>query len=127
MPSIEPRDAFLLILGRYARLVESRVGGMFEHRLCEAFVVVDGSVSDELDLRHARDGFEVWVEDGFLLGAGFVVPVAVALAGWVESLEGVFRGGFCSSNRLGVYKLTFVSAYCCSGVRSVSRNKRAPC
>lgn len=90
-------------------------------------MVVDGSVTDELDLRNARDGFEVWVEDGFLLGAGFVVPVAVALAGWVESLEGGFRGGFCFSNRLGVYKLTFVSAYCCSGVRSVSRNKRAPC
>lgn len=86
MPAVEAREV-VLFRGRDDGLVECGVGGVFQFRGGEAFVVVDCAVADELDLRDAGDGLEVGVEDGFLGAFGFVVAVAVALGGGVESLE----------------------------------------
>lgn len=49
-------------------------------------MVVDGAVSDELDLGLTWNGLQVGVQDGPLGLAGLVVPVTVALARGVESL-----------------------------------------
>lgn len=43
--------------------MEGGVVGVFEFGFGKAFVVVDSSITDELDLRLTRDSFKVWVED----------------------------------------------------------------
>lgn len=67
-------------------LVEGTVVRVLELGLSQAFVVVDGAVADELDLRLTRNGFQVGVQDGPLGLAGLVVSVTVALARGVEGL-----------------------------------------
>ena len=47
-------------------------------------MVADGAVANELYLRDAWDGLEVWMEDGLLGGLGLVVAVAVGLGGGVK-------------------------------------------
>jgi hypothetical protein len=86
VPAVEARDAGCVVCGRDGGLVEGGVGGVFERGGREALVVVDGAVADELDLRDARDGLEVWVEDGLVVGLCLVVAVAVGLGGGVERL-----------------------------------------
>jgi len=77
MPSVKACDAFCLISGSDGRLVECGVGRVFERRALQTLVIVDGSVADELYLRYARDGLEVWMEDGFLGRLGLVVPMPI--------------------------------------------------
>ena len=61
MPAIEARHACCFIGRRYGALVEGGMGRVFEHCGIDALVIVDGAVADELYLRNARDGLEVWV------------------------------------------------------------------
>jgi len=63
VPAVEAGDAGCRVGGGDDRLVEGGVGGMLERGALEALVIVDGAVADELHLRHARDGFEVRMED----------------------------------------------------------------
>ena len=86
VPAVEAGDAGCVVRGRDGGLVEGGVGGVFERGGREALVVVDGAVADELDLGDARDGLEVWVEDGLVVGLGLVVAVAVGLGGGIERL-----------------------------------------
>jgi hypothetical protein len=74
VPAVEARnDAVGLVGDRDGRLVEGRVGRVFERGGREALVVVDGAIADldELDLGHARVRREVRVEDGFHGRLGF--------------------------------------------------------
>ena len=77
VPAIEARYSCCFVGGRDGRLVECGVGRMFERGALEALVVVHRAVADELYLRHARDGLEVWMEDGPIGRLGLVVPMAV--------------------------------------------------
>ena len=55
------------------------MAGMFEFGFGETFVVVNCTVTDELYLRNAGDGFEVGVKDRLLRTASLVVSVSIAL------------------------------------------------
>lgn len=52
---------------------------MFKLGFGEAFVVVDHSIADELDLWDAGDSFKVWVENGFLGAFCLIVSMSVVL------------------------------------------------
>jgi len=123
VPAVEPCYSIGFVLWGDAGFVECRVAWVFEFGFRESFVVVYSPVADELDLGYSRDGFEIGVEDGFLGAPGLVVPVAVAFGFRIECLKFIlgiiaYIDGSC---------ITFVNAYCCSGVRTTSRNKRASC
>ena len=64
MPSVETCDALFFVFGRDGRLVESSVGRMFERCALQALVIMHRAIPDELYLRYARDGLEVWMEYG---------------------------------------------------------------
>ena len=87
MPTIETSVALLLVLGGDTCFVEGGVGGVFQLHLVEALVIIHDAVTDELDLRYARNGLEVRVEDGFDFLSGLVVAVTIALTGWVKCLK----------------------------------------
>lgn len=53
--------------------------GMLEFSLGKSFVVVDGTVTDELDLRLTRDGLEIGVQDRLLGALSFIISVSVGL------------------------------------------------
>ena len=55
-------------------------------RRSRRIMVADGAVANELYLRDAWDGLEVWMKDGLLGGLGLVVAVAVGLGGGVKHL-----------------------------------------
>jgi len=82
VPPVETRDSVGCILFRDAGLVEGDVVGMLELGFGEAFVVVHGAISDKLDLRLARDGLEVGMEDRLFGTLRFIVPVSVGLS-WI--------------------------------------------
>jgi hypothetical protein len=67
--------------------MERLVMRVLEFGLGETLVVVNRSVANELHLRHAWDGFEIWMKNGFLCLAGLVVSMAVALRERVKSLR----------------------------------------
>ena len=77
VPAVEARDAGVLVGGRDGRLVEGSMVGVLERRGLEALVIVDGAVADELHLRHARDRFEIWMQDGFLGGLCLVIAMSI--------------------------------------------------
>ena len=54
--------------------------------LSETLVIINGAVSDELDLRDARDGLEIGMENRLLGVARLVVSVAIALGLRVKGL-----------------------------------------
>ena len=88
MPAVEPCDAVCLFLGRDGCLVECGVGRMFERCALEALVIVHRAIADdELYLRHARDGLEVWMEDGPFGRLGLVIPMPIRFGRWVECLR----------------------------------------
>ena len=60
---------------------------MLELSLRETLVVVHHAISDELDLRLARDRLQVRMKDRLLRLAGLVVPVSVVLRRWIERLR----------------------------------------
>ena len=66
--------------------MEGLVMGMFELCLCEALVVVDGAIADELNLGDAGNRLEIWMEDRLLRLARLVIPVTIALGLWIERL-----------------------------------------
>lgn len=59
---------------------------MFELGFSKTFVVVDCPISYQLNLRNARDGFEIGMEDGLFVGFGSVVAVAVVLRMGIKGL-----------------------------------------
>ena len=59
VPAVEARDAGGLVGGRDDRLVKGCVGSGPECDALDAFVVIDGAITDKLHLRHARDGYQV--------------------------------------------------------------------
>ena len=68
------------------RLVPRVMRGVFELHFWEALVVVDGAVSDELDLRDARKPSESAIEYVLFVLLDLVVPVPEILSGWIECL-----------------------------------------
>ncbi len=60
---------------------------VFQLRLSETFVVVDNSVTDELDLRDTRDRLEVGMQDRFLRALCFVIAVTIILGFRIKGLE----------------------------------------
>ena len=50
-------------------------------------MIIDHAVADELDLRNARDGLQVRMQDGRLGRPDLVVAVTVALTRRVECLS----------------------------------------
>lgn len=87
VPSIEAGVAFGGVLWGNLGLVETGVLRVFQLGFTETFVVVNGTVSDELNLRNSRDSLEVRVENRFAVLLGFVIAVAVGITLRIESLE----------------------------------------
>ena len=58
-------------------------------QLCfrETFVVVNGTVSDQLNLGDSRDRLEVWVKDRLGILLGLVVAVTVGITLEIKRLE----------------------------------------
>ena len=79
VPSVEAGVALGFVFLGDAGFVERGVRGVFEGGDVEAFVVGHCAVADELNLAHARDGLEVWVEYRLCGGFGLVVAMPVAL------------------------------------------------
>lgn len=103
MPPVEAGVTFRRVLRGDLSLVETGVLRVLQLCFGESFVVVDGTISDELDLRNSRDRLEVGVKDRFGVLLGFVVAVTVGITLRVESLdeEGVMStksGGSLSSS-----------------------------
>lgn len=72
---------------------------VLELSLCEAFVVVDGAIADELHLRDTWDGLEIRVEDRLLCVTGLVIAMAIVLRAGVKGLSAwtsVKRGQVCA-------------------------------
>ena len=63
VPSIEAGVTFGSVLWRNFGLVKAGVLRVLQLGFSKTFVIVNGTISDELDLRHSRDCFEVGVED----------------------------------------------------------------
>lgn len=124
MPAVEACYALGFVLWGDTGLVKGRVTWMFQLSFSQPFVVVYSPIADKLDLRDSGNGLEVGVKDRFLGTPGLVVPVAVALGLGIECLRSVVRIFAYIS---GSCRITLVKAYCCSGVRTTSRNKRASC
>ena len=87
MPSVEAGVTFGRVLRGDLGLVETRVLGVLQLGFCKTLVVVDGTVSDELNLRNSRNCLEVRVEDRLGVLFSFVVAVTVGIALRVESLD----------------------------------------
>jgi hypothetical protein len=60
--------------------------------------LTDGAVANELYLRDAWDGLEVWMKDGLFGGLGLVVALAVGLGG---ACGGIDSGELCAICALG--------------------------
>ena len=89
MPSVETGIALGFVFLGDAGFVESRVGGVFEGGGSEPLVICHGTVADELNLGHARDGLEIRMKDRLLCGLSLVVAVPITLGLRIESLKGV--------------------------------------
>jgi hypothetical protein len=63
VPSVETGVTFGSVLWGNLGLVETRVLRVLQLGFSETFVVVDSTVSDQLNLRDSRDRLEVWVKD----------------------------------------------------------------
>jgi hypothetical protein len=63
VPTVEASETFGSVLWGNLGLVETRMLGVLQLGLGEAFVVVDSTVSDQLNLGDSRDGLEVRVKD----------------------------------------------------------------
>lgn len=87
VPSIEAGVAFGGVLGGNLGLVETGVLRVFQLGFTKAFVVVNGTVSDELNLGNSRNRFEVGVKNRFAVLFGFVIAVAVGVTIGIKSLE----------------------------------------
>lgn len=62
--------------------------GMFQRDVLQPFEFCDGAVADDLYLGLVRDGFEIWVQDGFRLS----LAMAVGFDRGVEHLRQVVLG-----------------------------------
>ena len=87
VPSEEAGIAFGRVLRGNLGLVETRVLRVFQIDFCKALVVVDGTVSDKLNLRNSGDRLEETVKDRLGVLFGFIVAVTVSIALRVESLN----------------------------------------
>jgi len=126
VPSVEAGVTFGSVLWGDLGLVETGVLRVLQLCFSKTFVVVNGTVSDELNLRDSRDRLEVGVEDRFAVFLGFVVSVAVGIALRVESLvEG--DATVKTPSILDFTRRTFVSLYCSSGERSTFLKSSVSC
>ena len=125
VPSVEAGVTFGSVFWGDFGLVKTGVLRVLQLCFSKTFVVVNGTVSDELDLRDSRDRLKVGVEDRFAVFLGFVVSVAVGIAIRIESL--VEGNVIVKTSVLGPTRRTFVSLYCSSGERSTFRKSSASC
>ena len=123
VPSVETGIPLGFICLGDAGFVEGSVGGVFEGSSSEAFVISHSTVADKLNLGHARDGLEIWVENRLLRRLGLVVAVPIAFGLRIERLNGGDEARLYGEKE----GITLVSAYCCSGVSVTLRNNSAPC
>lgn len=125
VPSVEAGVTFGSVLWGDFGLVKTGVLRVLQLCFSKTFVVVDGTIPDELNLRDSRDRLEVGVEDRFAVFLGFVVSVAVGITIRIESL--VEGSVFVKMSILDPTRRTFVSLYCSSGERSTFRKSSASC
>ncbi len=83
MPAVKASKVIVIFLWD-GIAVEGAVVGVFDLDILEALVGIDKAVSNDLDLRLVRDGFEVWMEDAAFGVEG--LAVAVLRGGGVEAL-----------------------------------------
>ena len=88
MPSVEASVTFGCVFRGDLGLVETRMLRVLQLGFSEALVVVNSTVSDELDLRNSWDRLEVRVKDRHGVFLRLVVAVTIGIALRVESLEG---------------------------------------
>ena len=92
MPAVEARDAGGLVGGRDDRLVKGCVGSGPECDALDAFVVIDGAITDKLHLRHARDGYQVRMEDGVCGPLDHIIAMSMRLGHGFKCLRGKTTG-----------------------------------
>jgi hypothetical protein len=90
VPAVEACDTACFVHLRHSCLVKCCMRGMLQHRFGQSFMIVNCAVPDELNLRDARNGLEVGVENGLLRLACLVIAVPVVLRGGIEQLPRVF-------------------------------------
>ena len=88
VPSIEASVAFRRVLWGNLGLMETRVLGVLQLGFGETLVVVNSTVSDELNLRNPGDRLKVRVKDRLGVLLGFVIAMAIDIALRVKSLDG---------------------------------------
>lgn len=87
VPSVEPGVTFGCVLWGNLGLVKTGVLRVLQFGFSKAFVVVNGTVPDELNLWNSRDRLQVGVKDRFRVFLGFIVAVTISIALRVESLD----------------------------------------
>ncbi len=122
MPAVEPGGPVRFVLIRDMGLMESLVVRVLELGFRETFMVVDSSVPNQLDLRNTGNSLKIRMEDRQSGFSCLIVPVAIALGSRVKCLAYADQQ---SDDSIEPLDLTLVMAYCCSGERSTSRNRRA--
>jgi len=65
--------------------------GMMVAYLGKTFMIVDGTISNELNLGNSRDSLEIRMQDGFLSFSCLVVAMSVALGARIKSLNKYWR------------------------------------
>ena len=129
VPSVETGVTFGSILWGNLGLVETGVLRVLQLGFVKTFVIVNGTVPDELNLRDPRDRLEVGVEDRFGAFFGFVVAVTVGVALGIECLaeEDVIIYNAHQRDFSIFIRRTFVSLYCSSGERSTFLKRSTLC
>ena len=88
MPTIEASVALGCVFWRNLGLVETRVLRVLQLGFSETLVIVDGAISDQLDLGNSRDRLQVGMKDRFGVLLSLVVAVTIGITLWVKSLDG---------------------------------------
>jgi hypothetical protein len=88
VPSIETGVTFRCVLWGDLGLVETRVLRVLQLGFSETLVVVNGAISDELNLRDSRNSLQVRVKDRLGVFLGLFVTVTVGIALRVKRLDG---------------------------------------
>lgn len=108
MPSIQAGVTFGGVLWGNLGLVETRVLRVFQLGFTKTFVIVNGTISDELNLRNSRDCLEVRVKNRLAVLLGLVITVAVGITLRIESLE---EGGVVAIIRSVDLHLTYLRKF----------------
>lgn len=86
VPAVITSRSLGFVLIRDMCFVERLVMWVLKFRFRKAFVIINSSVTNQLNLGNARDGFKIRMKDGLRSLSGLIITVAVVLRGRVKCL-----------------------------------------